>query len=173
MNYFTIPNLICCFRILLAFYAFSQFLQDADQIKFLILTIAVIVLDGLDGIIARKLNQCTEFGAKLDIVADRIIELAYWFFFGFLGLIPYWVFGFYLIRGLAVDYVSMQSTKPLGDSWLRSSQFMRGFYGALKLLSFALLIMLPDYLLMGFNLATMVVYLTVLVCALRALPVFM
>lgn len=172
MNYFTAPNLICYFRIFLAFYAFYQFSQDADQVKFLIFTTLVIILDGLDGIVARKFNQCTEFGAKLDIIADRIIELAYWFFFGFIALIPYWVFGFYLIRGIAVDYVSMRNSKPLGNSWLRSSQFMRGLYGALKLLSFALLIILPDYQFLGFNLATMIVYLTVFVCGLRALPVF-
>lgn len=170
---FNIPNTICYFRILLAFYAFYQFSTDQNTILFLILTIVVIALDGLDGIIARKLNQCTEFGAKLDIFADRIVELAYWFFFAWMGLIGYWVFGFFLIRGLAVDFISRKQTKPLGDSWLRSSRFMRGAYGLLKLLSFSLLIVLPDYQVCGFNLAYLVTYLTVLICFLRAVPVIL
>lgn len=163
-----IPNTICYFRILLAFYAFYQFSVAANQLNFLILTIIVIGLDGLDGIIARKLNQCTEFGAKLDILADRVIELAYWLFFAMMNLLPYWVFGFFLLRGVVVDYLSMTQTKPLGNSWLRSSRIMRASYGSLKLASFALIIMLP-----AASLTTIIVYLTVFVCGLRAVPVLL
>lgn len=165
---FNVPNTICYFRIFLAFYAFYQFSVTENQVSFLILTIVVIGLDGLDGIVARKLNQCTEFGAKLDILADRVIELAYWLFFAMMNLLPYWVFGFFLLRGIIVDWLSMKQVKPLGDSWLRSSRIMRACYGSLKLASFTLLIMLP-----AANLTIIIVYLTVFVCGLRAVPVLL
>jgi CDP-diacylglycerol--glycerol-3-phosphate 3-phosphatidyltransferase len=154
-------------------YAFFQFLDNANAAQFALLTLVVIALDGVDGIVARKLNQATEFGAKLDIFADRIVELAYWYFFAYIGVLHIWVFWFFLIRGLAVDYLSRKNTKPLGDSFLRSSRFMRGAYGTLKLLSFALLILIPSYSLSGVNISLLVTYLTVFICALRALPVIL
>jgi len=50
---------------------------------------------------------------------------------------------------------------------------MRASYGTLKLLSFALLILCPFYELLGLNLACLITWLTVLICFLRAVPVFM
>lgn len=166
-----IPNLISVFRVFLAFWAFGFFLQNQNSLIFFILTVVVISLDGLDGIIARKLNQCTPLGAKLDIWGDRIVELAYWLFFSYIGVLHIWVFWFFLIRGGLVDYLSYKQEKPLGDSFLRSSRFMRAAYGVLKLLSFAMLILAPTLTLFSLNITLLVVYLTVLICFLRALPV--
>lgn len=162
-----IPNVICLIRVLLAFFAFYFFYNDGDHWIFFYLTITVIVLDGLDGIAARALNQCTDFGAKLDIYCDRVIELSYWLFFAWVEFLPYWIFLFFLVRGIAVDYLAtMQQDKPLGESFLRSSRFMRFAYGFLKLASFAFVILQP-----GAYYTNLVVYLTVFVCALRAYPV--
>lgn len=166
-----IPNSISFFRVALAIFSVFFYLSNSNNLIFLSLTIIVIALDGLDGIIARKLNQCTDFGAKLDIYADRFVELMYWFFFCYLALIPYWVFGFFLIRGLAVDWLN-RNKKGLGESWLRSSRFMRAFYGVIKLLSFLLLIIQPEINLAGLNISVLLTYLTVAVSALRALPAF-
>ncbi len=173
MQYFNLPNLICYLRVLLVPYAFSLYLSDHNAAVFAILTLAVIALDGVDGIVARKLNQATEFGAKLDIFADRLVELAYWYFFAYISVLPIWVFWFFLIRGLVVDYLSRKDTKPLGNSFLRSSRFMRGAYGTLKLISFVLLILVPAYSWLDMNISHLITYLTVLVCALRALPVIL
>lgn len=170
--WFTLPNIISYIRVILMFFAFWNFSQDANRIIFLILTIIVVALDGLDGIIARKFNQATPLGAKIDIFCDRLTELGYWYFFGYLGLIGFWVFWFFLLRGMAVDYLTRKSSKPLGESWLRSGRFMRASYGTLKLLSFALLILCPFYEIYGLNIASLCTWLTVLVCFLRALPVF-
>lgn len=168
---FTIPNFISLFRVLLMFYGFWQFSLDQNKIFFLFLTIIVVSLDGLDGVIARKLNQATPLGAKIDILADRLTELSYWYFFAHLKLIGVWVFWFFLLRGIIVDYLSRKKDKPLGDSWLRSSRFMRASYGVLKLLSFMLLIISPHLVISGVNLTNITVYLTVLICFLRAWPV--
>ncbi|MEY3369888.1 MAG: hypothetical protein RLZZ361_558 [Cyanobacteriota bacterium] len=171
--WFTIPNILSYLRVILMCFAFWNFLQDSNKILFLILTIVVVAMDGLDGIVARKFNQATPLGAKVDIFCDRLTELGYWYFFGYLGIIGFWVFWFFLIRGLAVDFLTRKSSKPLGDSWLRSGRFMRASYGTLKILSFGLLIICPFYELLGLNLASLITWLTVLICFLRAVPVFM
>ena len=169
-----VPNAICYFRVLLAFFGFWHFYQTGDKNFFFVLTVIVISLDALDGIAARKLNQATEFGAKLDIYADRVVELAYWLFFALMNLVHIWVFIFFLLRGTVVDYLSRKNPKPLGDSFLRSSRVMRGGYGFFKLLSFCALILMPFYRLPFFEFETLtniIVYITVLLCFLRAVPV--
>ena len=89
-KYLNIPNIICIFRVLFAL-AFSFFcylgLNVSDdslhlspatvKLFFSISIIFVILLDGLDGIVARALKQETEFGAKLDIFCDRLVENIY------------------------------------------------------------------------------------------------
>jgi chorismate mutase len=168
---FTVPNFISLFRVLLMVFAFMYFLANANKWCFLLLTILIISLDAVDGIIARKFNQASPLGAKIDIFADRLVELAYWWFFAVLGLIGFWIFWFFLLRGLIVDYLTRKQDKPLGNSWLRSSRFMRGAYGTLKTLSFCLLIIIPTITCLNFNIAHMVSYLTVSICFLRAVPV--
>ena len=41
----------------------------------------IFAADGIDGYVARKLNQTSLFGATFDIAADRIIELTMWIVF--------------------------------------------------------------------------------------------
>ena len=59
---------------------------------------AIIVLlagltDLFDGILARKLNQCTEIGALLDPVADKFFEMSFTLVLAYLGDLPwYYVF---------------------------------------------------------------------------------
>jgi phosphatidylglycerophosphate synthase len=166
-----VPNIISVFRAILALYGFWLFYNSGDQLCFLFITLWVIVLDGLDGILARRLGQATPFGAKLDIFCDRLTELAYWLFFAWLGCLHIWVFWFFLIRGILVDYLTRKSDAPLGTSFLRSGRPMRAIYGTLKLLSFSALIIIPDLQIAGFNLSHLLVYVTVLICFLRALPV--
>lgn len=153
------------------FFAFWQFLLIHSKISFFIFTFLVIVLDGIDGIVARALKQESPLGAKIDIYCDRVVELAYWYFFAFISYIDIWVFWFFLVRGFIVDFLSSKNQKPLGDSFLRSSRFMRFSYGFLKFASFALLILAPNLSFFDFNITLIVVYLTVFVCLLRAIPV--
>lgn len=47
-----------------------------------------LLLDTVDGIVARRLGQTTLAGSVLDIAADRIYELVLWVCFADLGLIP-------------------------------------------------------------------------------------
>lgn len=104
-----------------------------------------MLMDVLDGYLARLLNQESVFGAKLDVYSDRIVELSYWFYFALIGRLGFWVFIVFLLRGVIVDYLTLKSDKPLGESWLRSSRFMRFVMGLGKILSFISLIIIPQH----------------------------
>ena len=166
MQYFNIPNLVCYTRVLLCWFSMWLFLQNSSELIFLVTTLLVMLMDALDGFLARLLNQATEFGAKLDIYSDRLIELSYWLFFAIINRLCIWIFVIFLIRGIAVDYLSFKRKEALGDSWLRSSRFMRFVMGLTKILSFIALIIAPDHLL-----TQIFVYLAVISNLLRALPV--
>jgi phosphatidylglycerophosphate synthase len=47
-----------------------------------------LMLDTVDGVVARKSGQTSLFGSVLDIAADRTYELVLWTAFAALGLIP-------------------------------------------------------------------------------------
>jgi phosphatidylglycerophosphate synthase len=140
--------------------------------------ITVIALDGLDGIIARSMKQESPIGAKFDIYCDRAVELLFMIYFAFiLKSLPVWVFYFFLIRGIIVDSLSFKDDKPLGDSFLRGSRFMRAVSGVLKVFMFIGLSWSPVYLskfmsnpVLDFNIVELIVYLSVLVSFLRGLP---
>jgi phosphatidylglycerophosphate synthase len=166
MNYFNVPNCVCYLRVILCFASFWYFNTYQNEIVFLWLTLMVMLMDALDGYLARLLNQTSVFGAKLDVYSDRVVELSYWFYFAFIGRLGFWVFIIFLVRGLIVDILTLRSDKPLGESWLRSSRFMRFVMGLGKILSFISLIIIPDHFI------TMIfVYLTVISNLLRGFPV--
>lgn len=166
MKIFNVPNCVCYLRVVLCFYSFWYFNTYQNEVIFLYLTLAVMLMDALDGYLARLLNQTSVFGAKLDVYSDRVIELSYWLYFALIGRLGIWVFIIFLARGLIVDILTLRSDKPLGESWLRSSRFMRFVMGLGKILSFISLIIIPEHF------ATMIfVYLTVVSNLLRGFPV--
>jgi phosphatidylglycerophosphate synthase len=74
---FYVPNILGYLRILLAFSGLRHALRLHPN-KALNTWIAAAVLDLIDGIAARKLNQCSRFGTLLDIVADNILRTIVW-----------------------------------------------------------------------------------------------
>ena len=82
-------NFISILRTILAFVVVAMLFIKGSTIYWsaFVLTIIVIWMDGLDGYIARKFNECSKFGALLDILSDRIVENVYWISFAVLGWI--------------------------------------------------------------------------------------
>lgn len=78
---FTIANGVTVFRLVL-FAIFVWYLLERQLGIAVGFFVGAWVLDGVDGWIARKFNQTTEFGSQLDKIIDRII-----IFFGVLFLI--------------------------------------------------------------------------------------
>ena len=66
-------------------------LIQGDYFKALMVFIAAGVTDGLDGMLARLLNQKTVLGAYLDPLADKALILSTFVTLSVLGFIPGWL----------------------------------------------------------------------------------
>ncbi len=68
-NLLTIPNLLSLYRLVaIPFIIWS--LVEGNRTLFIVLICVNLITDILDGLIARTFNLCTEFGARLDSLAD-------------------------------------------------------------------------------------------------------
>lgn len=125
-------------------------LYAADPVARLIsvpLFLLLIGMDSLDGKVARARGETSLLGSVLDIMMDRIVELVLWIVYAHLGLISVAIPLVYVVRGTAVDALRglhvREGETPFGamrtevGRWLVASSFMRGIYGAIKLIAFA------------------------------------
>ena len=184
-----VANLVTVARVGVALATLAMLWLPGDQWRWtaFVLTALVIWGDALDGYLARKLNQTSKFGALLDIVGDRVVEMAYWIAFSALGWVPVWVPLLFLVRGNFVDAIrsvaSEQGLTAFGEKtmqksalarFLVASNFSRFTYAVAKAVAFCLLIaahtatcqhtIVPD-------LALVLVYITSVFCVVRGLPV--
>ena len=187
-------NVITLARLLLVFPLVAMIYQASPSWLLLapLLLLILFALDGLDGYVARRRREASRFGSVFDIAVDRAIEYVLWAVYGHEGLVPMWVALVFIVRGTLVDsirYAAMADGETAFGMmrsrigrFLVASRFMRGFYGTLKAITFAALLLvhpLPE-LDPAFwaewsapaGIATAVLlYATVLVCLLRGLPV--
>jgi CDP-diacylglycerol--glycerol-3-phosphate 3-phosphatidyltransferase len=103
------PNQVTAARVIAAFaavalFTFGREAPVADAIAIL-LTIAAIALDGVDGYIARKRNLATPLGAQFDILGDRVVENLFFTFFAATGLISFWIPVLFFVRGTLTDFL--------------------------------------------------------------------
>ncbi len=151
---FNFSNSVTFARIILVFVIAYLLLLGNTKIYLIssVLIFILIVLDGVDGIVARKLNSVTEFGGALDIVGDRIVENVLWLTFAFTEVIPLWIPIVVLTRSFITDgfrsYALSKGKTAFGKkSMMRgsigiffvSSRFSRALYGIVKTLAFILL----------------------------------
>ncbi len=85
-----IPNILTVLRILIT-PLFVIFLIRKMHAHALLVFILAGVSDGLDGLIARMLNQRSELGALLDPIADKLLLTAAYVSLGILEIIPGWL----------------------------------------------------------------------------------
>jgi cardiolipin synthase (CMP-forming) len=85
-----LPNIITVIRILIVplFVIFLQ--KDLFFLALIVFTIAAIS-DGLDGLLARYLNQRTTLGAYLDPIADKMLMASAFVTLTILKIIPFWL----------------------------------------------------------------------------------
>ncbi len=185
-------NLISFLRALLAIVVVSLLFFYSRSVYLVAfgLTIVVIWMDGLDGYVARKLNESSKMGAVIDILCDRVVEVTYWIAFLALAWIPLWIPLVVVIRGILVDgfraialeqgYTAFGSTTMMKSKlgvFLVSSRASRWLYAAFKAVAFALLILAytpglsPQFISVIYPLAYASVYITVFFCVVRGLPV--
>ena len=166
------------------------------QVAATLVLIAVFVLDGIDGAVARRRGEESPFGAVLDIAIDRAVELGMWFVLVGLGAAPLWAALTFVVRGALVD--ALRAARLAGEGvqpfdafehpvarWIVKGRFMRGFYAAIKAIAFCWLLffvgaagLLADARPAAWSVAAPIVdalgralvWLTVATCVLRGLP---
>ncbi len=184
-----VANTITVGRVFLALATLYLLWLPGDTMRWVAFGLTVLVMwgDGLDGYFARKLNQTSKFGAMLDIVGDRAVEMAYWIAFASLSWIPAWVPLLYLIRGTFVDAIRQVASEkgytafgektmmasPVGK-FLVASNFSRFSYAVAKAVAFCLVIAAHTTSLETTTVpqvAMFFVYFSCVFCVIRGLPV--
>jgi CDP-diacylglycerol---glycerol-3-phosphate 3-phosphatidyltransferase len=192
-------NLITLSRLLLLFVVVAIAYQPSSWLKLVDIPILIFVFvtDGLDGYVARKRGETSQFGAMFDIAVDRIVELTLWVVFAHLALAPVWVPLVFVVRGSIVDAIRAQQAKSETGSpfdvmrapiarFLVAGRFMRAFYAVMKAIAFCWLLLLqplPEllpgvlpglwaqwaWLLQGVS--TALIWFVVFLCIARGVPV--
>lgn len=73
--FLNIPNLITLLRLALTFIFVYMLIMNFPKIHVLIIFIIAALTDWFDGFLAKKLNQKTKIGAKMDQIVDRIFTI--------------------------------------------------------------------------------------------------
>jgi CDP-diacylglycerol--glycerol-3-phosphate 3-phosphatidyltransferase len=155
------PNQVTATRVVAAFAAVALFTFGHDALvadaTAILLTIAAIALDGVDGYIARKRNLATPLGAQFDILGDRVVENLFFTFFAATGLISFWIPVLFFVRGTVTDFLRGLAARSgrsgfgrdsMIETWwgrsLVASRPSRAAYAALKCACFCYLgVLLP------------------------------
>jgi cardiolipin synthase len=117
------------------------------------LFLAAAVSDGIDGLLARWLNQMTQLGAALDSVADKALGLVTLVMLTLEEAIPMWVTLAILLRDTiivlgALSYRGMAGHLEIHPTWLGKTHMFAEFtLLALVLGGLAELLVLEDWLL--------------------------
>ncbi len=165
------------------------------QLAGVVLLFVGLMLDTVDGMVARRTGQTSLFGSVLDIAADRTYELVLWVCFADLGLIPAAIPLVVLARTTLTDALRSigvaQGTAPLEQQrgplarFLVGSSWMRTGYSVTKVTAFCGLALVqalsaaPPGALLGAALAPMlsgvqvIAWLAVFLCVCRGLPVIL
>lgn len=195
-------NFISIFRIFVALLAvFLLFIPTTltYAISF-VLTIIAFSLDGLDGYVARKFNEESEFGSVLDIMGDRIVEVSFWVAFAVLGYLAgdnqalNAMFPIVCVaRAFTTDGIrsvalskgftafgdkTMQSS-PIGK-FICASRFMRISYAVSKVMAFIIIILAntPGMEVYSWTpvlntVGIVLAWIAIIFCVVRGLPVVM
>ena len=150
---FWTPNKVTALRVLIAFSAVGLFGHGTwANLAAVVLTVASIALDALDGHLARKRQMATPLGAQLDILGDRMIENMFFTYFAVVGMVSLWLPVLFFARGAATDFLRGLALKSGHSGWganamlqtwwgraLVASRWSRGFYAVLKCACFCYL----------------------------------
>ncbi len=117
-----LPNFITLLR-LLAVPAIAWLISNAHWPAACWLFLAAALSDGIDGFLARSLNQMTALGAALDTVTDKALGLTTLVLLTQGGAIPLWVALAILLRDTvivlgALSYRSLAGHLEIHPTWL-------------------------------------------------------
>ncbi len=187
-------NLITLSRFLLLFVLVALAVQAPPtwQLVNAPLLVLIIALDGIDGYVARRRGEASAFGSIFDIVVDRVVENVLWIVLAYLSLVPLWVAIVFITRAVIVDSIRFRAVSQgetafgmMRTRWGRflvAGRFMRGFYGAVKLVTFGWLFLIQpwpalypefwsSYATVAMTAADILIFAAVVLCLVRGVPV--
>lgn len=188
-----LANIVSVTRIFVAYAAIALLYHHTmwAYVLAFVLTAIAFAMDGLDGYLARKLNQSSKWGSVLDILGDRIVEVSYWTVFAVLGWINILFPLVCVARAFTTDGIrsvalskgytafgdtSMQESKI--GKFICASRFMRISYAVAKVAAFMLLIVVntPGIEVWSgtpvLHMITMALaWIAIIFCVVRAIPV--
>ena len=154
--------------------------------------LVLILMDTLDGVVARRRGEETLVGSALDIAADRAVEIVLWVTYTSLGLISLAIPLTFIIRGALTDSirsVALQHGKSAHSMmrtgighWLVASSPMRTGYAVVKVAAFVSLAIALSMKTAGGSspmvplvdlVSGIATWLSLILCILRGLPVIM
>src|ERR687895_2892168 len=146
------------FPLLLATVLILYFGSPLARLAGVALLFVALMLDTVDGVVARKRGETSLFGSVLDIAADRTYELVLWVCFADLRMIPVAIPLIIISRTTLTDALRSigvgQGTAPFAQHrtalgrWLVGSMVMRTGYAVSKVVTFcglALVLALDGY----------------------------
>jgi phosphatidylglycerophosphate synthase len=171
------------FPLLLLFVLILYRGSPAVQVAGVALLFLGLMLDTVDGVVARRRNQTSLFGSVLDIAADRTYELVLWVCFADLRMVPMALPLIVLARTTLTDALRgigvSQGTAPFAQHrsalgrFLVGSVWMRTGYAVAKTTTFCGLALARATAAGPPMMAILQVaaWLTVILCVVRGLPV--
>jgi cardiolipin synthase (CMP-forming) len=90
MSWKIIPNLLTTLRVILIVPILAALLMTQNQLAFYLFIIAGIS-DCLDGLLARRFQWTSRYGAIIDPLADKLLLMSSFITLGYLGHLPYWL----------------------------------------------------------------------------------
>lgn len=97
----TVPNILTVFRIFIT-PAFVVVFFSENYLLALILFVVAGITDGLDGFLARILDQRSKLGAMIDPLADKFLLLTTFICLGVQGWVPFWLIVVVISRDLII-----------------------------------------------------------------------
>ena len=119
-----LPNFLTILRMIMVPIFIIFFYVDMYLVSVIIFAVAAIT-DALDGYLARKNNQITNFGKLMDPLADKILTVSAFICLLDIGLIPAWMVIVILAREFAI-------TGLRGVAASEGTVIPAGFSGKLK-----------------------------------------
>jgi CDP-diacylglycerol--glycerol-3-phosphate 3-phosphatidyltransferase len=107
-------SFIRLFLVIPAWFAFNNFDESFARYSVAAIGIFAAVTDILDGYLARKLNQITEFGKVIDPLADKVLVVFVVLNLFFQGEIPDYYFYMILARDVLILIGGLVVSKKLG-----------------------------------------------------------
>lgn len=167
-----------------AIFVLSSYQANYSVSSVIIIITIIFLLDGLDGIIARKLKTTSLFGSFLDIFGDRLIEFVFILKLFTAGLLPAWFPTLFYGRILLTDFCRIAAygedrVPPSGIllpkqlSGIVLSKASRSLYGFMKMIFFinGFLVIYTTQSRLHIEILLPFSYLILVMSAIRAFPI--